>query len=218
MEPVLLVIFALIPPFAYSVYARAVNILPVRMLAALFFGSLGAVLSVSLVQSSLFQGAAGLYGISSILISSFLEAGLLEELVKLAVLALVVNTGFGAPVPAQNVRVVFAGASVLALFIAGFETIVYAFGASYSAIPVRFFTAYPVHVCSSLICSLALVRGVSVCVRGAAAASAAALHGFFDFCLELSGFWLAVALATEILLLISAVLVVVRFREREPQS
>lgn len=196
----------------------------------LFLGSLGSAAAVSLAQAALFGSRSAVSGVSGMLVSSFLEAGLVEESVKLAFLCAALNVcagtfGSGArgidrsgSSAAACESPVFAAAVLLALFFAGFETIVYSFSSPLSSIPVRFFTAYPVHASASVLAAVALVRLAPLSARLAGASAAVLLHGFFDFCLEISGAALILAFGSELAALIAAFAAAAFFRQQDPEE
>jgi RsiW-degrading membrane proteinase PrsW (M82 family) len=183
----LLVLVCLLPlafQVAYSVKTGLVS--RSRAFAAVFAG-LGAVFVASVAQTLLDPLTSAFSGIPFVIVSSFGETALVEELSKLVCIAAVASIGrHDLPAGGRYVRTTISLALTVGLSFSAFENLSYALG-SPSSLWIRMITALPVHAAAA-VCSGALIaasRGRRTFAAACTFLLAVALHGAYTASLSL---------------------------------
>lgn len=204
MEVFLFVSIAFIPACFWLFYGHKKGIVSITEPLSLFLLALGCVFFVSICQTLIFPYLLNLLGVqNTIFFSAFIEAGFIESSLKLICLA-------GIPYFRQKdakPRKVFFIAVLFALFFAGFETLAYSLAFTKQLVIIRLFTAYLVHVSGIIWISALFIKFLKKRQKRLVFGSLVFLHGFYDFCMDLSGFFVFGALLAEVTLLAGAFLI-----------
>lgn len=230
----LLVLVCLLPlafQVAYSVKTGLVS--RSRAFAAVFAG-LGAVFVASVAQTLLDPLTSAFSGIPFVIVSSFGETALVEELSKLVCIAAVASIGrqdrsaddqtpgvrpvSGRSTGELSVHMTLSLALTVGLSFSAFENLSYALGAP-SSLWIRMITALPVHAAAA-VCSGALIaasRGRRTFAAACTFLLAVALHGAYTASLSLRVPAIAPAFASVCAIIALAVWVSRRFQRDDGQ-
>jgi len=192
---------------AYCVVSRKCPFFSV--LCAVLF-AVFAIALASLAQTLLSPVTAGFSGMAALLFSSFIEAALIEELVKVFFVSLIPGVRKRMISPGQILILSLA----LAFSFSAFETLSYSIR-SPSALWLRALTALPVHAGSTVAGGAWIASIFHECGDGESSgngggnsrvfalffACAIFLHGMFNACMSLSGFLIVPAIGCVISLL-----------------
>jgi len=196
MHPVLLVAACFLPPLAWAVRSLRTGLLPLRSVLGSVPLSLAAVLAASLSQILLDPVSLVLSGAPGILFSGFIVAALVEELARLAAVALLSGSR---PAPSRSL---FAGALLVGLFFSAFENLAYALPDP-SILWLRTLTSLPVHAAASLL-GAAFLSGAGCALRAGPGPLplliAVVLHGTFSSGMDAGGAGISVALLAALVL------------------
>jgi RsiW-degrading membrane proteinase PrsW (M82 family) len=204
----LLVLVCLLPPVFQVAYSVKTGIVSRSRAFAAVFAGLGAVFVASVAQTLLAPPSSAFSGFPLVLVSSFGETALIEELSKLAFIAIVALIGRPAgdrSADGRSVRETLSLALTVGLSFSAFENLSYALGAP-SSLWIRMITALPVHAAAA-VCSGALVASAGKRTFAAACAFifAVALHGVYTASLSLRVPAIAPAAASVCVIVVLAV-------------
>jgi len=192
--------FSFLPLFIFLAYSAVTRKCPLFSVFCAVLFAVFAIALASLAQTLLSPVTAGFSGMAALFFSSFIEAALIEELVKVFFVSLIPGVRKRTISPGQILILSLA----LAVSFSAFETLSYSIR-SPSALWLRALTALPVHAGSTMaggawLASLYHERGGS---RAFALLFACAifLHGMFNVCMSLSGFLIIPAIGCVISLL-----------------
>ena len=209
--------FSFLPLFIFLAYCAVSRKCPLFSVFCAVLFAVFAIALASLFQTLLSPVTAYFSGMAALLFSSFIEAALIEELVKVFFVSLIPGVRKRTVSPGQ----ILILSLILAFSFSAFETLSYSIR-SPSALWLRALTALPVHAGSTIagaawIASLYHERGGGERrIFALFFACTIFLHGMFNACMSLSGFLIVPAILCVISLL--AIAFHVRKKTKELQS